>query len=64
MSLLNPRNLVGLTEEEATQKIEAASYIKRIKRRDKEDFTFSPEINKNRVNLTIEGGKVTWASLG
>jgi hypothetical protein len=61
---LSLTSLLGLTEKEACAKIRGASLIDNIVCRDGEWFVCTAEDRPDRVNLTIEQGKVIKVTTG
>jgi hypothetical protein len=59
-----PKNLVGLTEDEAKAKITDLGMKVRIRNRDGETFMGTCDYRRDRVNLSIDNGKVTNATIG
>lgn len=57
-------SLVGLTEEEAVAKITDSGMRVRVRSKDGESFMGTCDYRMDRVNLHIENGKVTKASIG
>ena len=58
------KELIGLTEEEAIQKIKTAGLEVRVEARDGEYFMLTQDLRMGRYNLTILGGKVSKAREG
>jgi hypothetical protein len=59
-----PKNLVGLTEEDAKAKITALGMKCRVRNRDGERFMGTCDYRLDRVNLSISDGKVSNATIG
>lgn len=57
-------DLVGLTEAEAAAQAEAAGFTVRVIQRDGEAYPGTMDWVETRVNLTIESGVVTRATIG
>lgn len=55
---------IGMTEEEAVKAIQGAGLKARIRARDGQAFMGTMDMDEGRINLTIEAGKVTQASIG
>ncbi len=55
---------IGMTETDAVAAIGKAGLTSRIRSRDGQVFMGTMDMREDRVNLTIEGGKVTQASTG
>lgn len=56
--------LIGETEADATAAIEAAGFTARVVARDGEFFSITMDYRLDRVNLTVEDGVVTVATIG
>ena len=56
--------VVGMSEASASMKLEAGGFIVRIVARDGEYFPVTADYSVNRVDLEINGGKVTAVSVG
>ena len=52
-------DLVGLTEDDATDAAEACGWILRVVRRDGEDLPATLDFRPNRVNVEVTDGEVT-----
>lgn len=59
-----PKNLVGLTEEAAKAKITELGMKVRVRNRDGETFMGTCDYRTDRVNLSIDNGKITNATIG
>ncbi|QBI18848.1 hypothetical protein ER308_04355 [Egibacter rhizosphaerae] len=57
-------DLVGLGEQEATERLEAEGASVRVVYRDGELFVVTDDFRPDRVNLHIEDGEVTDATIG
>lgn len=57
-------SLVGLTEEDAMVKIAESGLRTRLRSKDGQSFMGTCDYRMDRVNLHIENGKVTKASIG
>lgn len=61
------QEVIGMTEEEAIRTIEGVSseeVIYRVTRRDEESYPMTMDYRINRINLEIDNGLVTKASIG
>ncbi|MGL5718566.1 MAG: hypothetical protein ACRCX2_36515 [Paraclostridium sp.] len=56
--------LLGMSEEQASEKIKSDGFIHRTVKRDGEDFLVTQDIREDRVNLTISNNKVIEAHRG
>lgn len=57
-------SLIGLSEEDATKKAEANKVILRVTHRDGEDFITTMDFISDRVNISVDNGKITAVTLG
>lgn len=57
-------SLVGMSEEEATKKCDAAEVVWRVAARDDEELMTTFDFNSERINLHIVSGKVNKATTG
>jgi len=62
--MLNVRELIGLSEEDAVKKIREAGFRPRVRRRNQESYFGTMDYRTDRVNLEIDKGKVTKAHIG
>ncbi len=62
--VLDVNALVGKTEDQATSEIESASHEVRVVSRDGQQFPATRDYRGERVNLTIDNGVVTAATIG
>lgn len=56
--------LIGETEADATAAVEAAGFTARVVERDGESFPITMDYRVDRVNLTVQDGLVTVATIG
>ena len=56
--------VVGMSEAAAKSAVEAADHTFRVVARDGEQFAVTDDYSTTRINVTIEGGKVTEATVG
>lgn len=61
---LDIKKLVGLTEADAVAKIVAAGMKCRVRNRDGKAFIGTCDFRMDRINLSIESGKVINATIG
>lgn len=61
---LDVKKLVGLTEDDAKAKILTAGMKCRVRNRDGQAFMGTCDFRMDRVNLSIDSGKVTNATIG
>ena len=57
-------SLMGLTEKDAFAKVEATGRTIRLARRDKETFALTMDYRPDRINIEVDNGAVTEASIG
>lgn len=57
-------SLIGLSEQAATQKAEQANAVIRVVHRDGEDLIATMDFIDNRVNISVNQGKVIAVTLG
>ncbi len=57
-------SLIGLSETNALALIEKAKLVSRITRRDEWNYAHIMNLKNNRINLCIDGGKVSEAHVG
>jgi hypothetical protein len=62
--MFDVKNLIGLTEENAVAKIKTSGFKVRVRMRDGQSFVGTCDARKDRVNLYIEKGLITKASIG
>lgn len=58
------KSITGLTMEEAVAKIKEAGFQSRVMREEGENFCGTCDLRDDRVNLTVEGGRVQGAWIG
>lgn len=61
---LNLRMLIGMREDDAQRLIHACGGIMRVTRRDKNDVVVTRDLRRDRINVHVENGRVTKASIG
>ncbi len=57
-------SVVGMSEQEGTDTIEAAGFVVRVQERDGERFALTEDYGFDRVNLTISAGVITSTWVG
>ena len=57
-------SLVGLTEAEAEQQIQNKGFCSRVMRRDGRSFMGTCDMRHDRINLSVNNGRVTEADVG
>lgn len=64
ITLEQANTLLGMSEQEATQTAQANGWTVRIAARDGEQFALTMDYSPTRVNLTVDGGFVTYVFIG
>lgn len=60
----NTNSVVGMSKDEALAELKRRGLSARITREEGKSFMCTADVRFNRMNLTIEGGKVTRAEIG